>query len=98
MSSGKRSDTKYRPQISGRTLEKVCDGVRAKLVDRLNNEKGYGAWLSRHEILGMAVEEHDEFIKAVHEGDLKDVRRELVDLAVGCLFGIACIDSDALDW
>lgn len=62
------------------------------------NEKGYGAWLSRHEILGFLTEEYTESVEAVHSGNLDDLKSELMDCAVGCIFAMACIDAGALDW
>ncbi len=94
----KRSDKDHRPQIKRLAVKKAGETVRRKLLDRLDKDKGWGAWLSRHEILGFLTEEYIETVEAVHDGAMVDVRRELIDVAVGCIFAIACIDSDSLDW
>jgi hypothetical protein len=97
MSSVKRSNTAYRKQITPEQLAKSCGQVLQRLDERLV-EKGMGTWLSRHEIQGFTTEEYHELIDAVHKGSLQDVRSELVDMAVGCLFAVTCIDSETLDW
>lgn len=93
----KRNDKDHRPKITRLELEKAKKEIFAKLEYRLE-EKGYGAWLSRHEILGIITEEYDEVIDAVTCGDITDVKEELKDVAVGCLFAIACINAETLDW
>ena len=93
----KRSNKDHRPQIAFTRVEDAHKKVMTKMRARLE-EKGSGAWLSRHEILGFVTEEYDELITAVH-GESKDrIREELLDIAVACVFAIACIDSDTLDW
>lgn len=94
----KRSDKDHRPQIKRLAVKKAGETVRRKLLDRLDNDKGWGAWLSRHEISGFITEEYDEVKDAVHGGSLADIKSELMDIAVGCIFAIACIDSKTLDW
>ena len=91
------SDKDHRPQIKRAVLHLTAAQVKARLFQRLR-EKGFGAWMSRHEILGMVTEEYLELGEAVHKRELADVRFELMDIAVACVFAIACIDSEALDW
>ena len=94
----KRSEKAHRPRINKGRLDDASRIVKQRLFERLK-EKGFGAWTSRHEILGILEEEYNvELKEAVHSGDITDIKRELIDVAVGCLFAIACIDSDALDW
>jgi len=93
----KRSDKEYRQQITSSQIESAIDKAREKLYARLE-EKGYGTWLSRHEILGFMAEEYYETTMAVHGESLDEVKEELKDMAVGCLFAIACIDAKGLDW
>ena len=97
MSKEKRSEKDHRQRITKGELREVVKLVSYHLFRRLDT-KGYGTWLSRHEILGILEEELYETKKAVHEGTIEDVRYELVDVAVGCLFAIACINSKTLDW
>lgn len=52
------------------------------LVDRIvNADHKFGAFSSTHEVLGVALEEWQELIAAVHANDLEQVRMECLDLA-----------------
>lgn len=93
----KRSDKDYRQQITRQQAGEATSLVRDWLFHRLN-DKGFGAWLSRHEILGFLTEEYHESVEAVHSKSTHDLKAELIDMAVGCIFGIACIDANVLDW
>ena len=93
----KRSDKDHRQQITEQQVSDAAGLVRYWLFERLD-EKGYGAWVSRHEILGFLTEEYHEAIEAVHSKPTEDLTAELVDIAVGCIFAIACIKVKALDW
>ena len=93
----KPSDRDHRKKIDSYDIERVIERTVNRLFERLE-EKGYGTWLSRHEILGFLTEEYTEAVEAIHSGTLDDIEAELTDIAVGCLFGIACIRSETLDW
>lgn len=93
----KRSDKEYRQQITEQQVGNAASEVRVWLFRRLD-QKGFGTWLSRHEILGFLTEEYHEAIEAVHSKPFPQLRDELIDIAVGCIFGVACIDAEALDW
>jgi len=93
----KRSDKPHRPQIESREVNAAWGELREKIISRLT-EKGWGSWVSRHEVLGFLTEEYHEAVEAVHVGTEDQFRDELLDIAVGCIFGIACIDSKGLDW
>ena len=67
-------------------------------LDRRLDEKGSGTFASTHEILGVLTEEHTELIEAVRSNAVSDVRKELLDIAVGCVFAVACIDAQTVDW
>lgn len=88
-----------RTQITAQQLDNAMETLRNKLVSRLE-EKGYGTLASRHESLGVIEEEYIELIDAVTEdGPLGgEVRHELIDLAVACVFSVACIDAGTMDW
>lgn len=86
-----------RVQISVARIQRATGEILQSLDKRLV-EKGTGTFSSRHEILGVCAEEYKELIDAVQKGSLSDVRDELIDLAVACIFGISCIDSGTLDW
>lgn len=60
--------------------------------------KGKGTIASRHELLGLIQEEYHELTMAVHQGEPLHIHAELVDIAVACIFGIACIKAQAMDW
>ena len=90
--------TELRPQIKKAIIHTVVGKTRNRLFARLEEEKGFGSWLSRHEILGMLTEEYNETVNAVHKGTIEDVYKELEDVAVGCIFAMACIKSGTLDW
>ena len=94
----KRSDKEHRPQITRIQVRCAVDQTVTKLFDRLDNEKGWGSWLSRHEILGFLTEEYDEVKDAVHTKTLAELKSELIDIADGCIFAIACINAETLDW
>lgn len=86
-----------RPQITAERLNAANAALVGKLLWRLK-QKGRGAFLSRHEILGSIEEEHIELVLAVKGEPLACVRDELLDIAVGALFGVACIDAGVLHW
>jgi len=91
------SDKSQRLKISEQQVSDATGLVRSWLSKRLK-EKGYGAFVSRHEILGFLTEEYTEVVEAVHSKPTEDLQGELIDIAVGCIFGIACIEAGALDW
>ncbi|MFA5262045.1 MAG: MazG nucleotide pyrophosphohydrolase domain-containing protein [Candidatus Omnitrophota bacterium] len=94
----KRSERAHRKQIHPDTVMNAVAETRKKLLFRLMEQKGYGTWTSRHEILGFLTEEYAEVVEAVHSGSLDELKEELLDVAVGCIFAIACINSKTLDW
>ena len=91
------SDKDHRLQITEQKIREAVRLVRNDTFRRLG-QKGFGTWLSRHEILGFLTEEYLEAVEAVHSKSISEVEAELLDIAVGCIFGIACIESKTLDW
>lgn len=87
----------HRPLITAEEVNRGITALSVKLAKRLN-EKGAGAFVSRHEILGTIAEEYDELIEAVRAGSLDDVARELLDIGVGSVFGFSCINACKVDW
>ncbi len=68
-------------------------------MEEVLKRKGRGAFVSRHEILGVIEDECIELVNAVQaKRGLKDIRHELLDIAVAALFGVACIEAKVLDW
>jgi hypothetical protein len=75
-------------------------GLVVANLERRLKEKGKGTFASKHEILGIIHEELFELTQAIHAhgGVHKEIADELSDIAVACIYGIACIEADALDW
>jgi NTP pyrophosphatase (non-canonical NTP hydrolase) len=86
-----------RSELTEEQIMKAVEKTIEKLKFRLN-QKGYGTFSSRHEILGVITEEYQEFVDAVHSKNYDEMKSEIMDLAVGCIFGLACIDEDTIDW
>lgn len=89
--------SEHRTQVPIEVIKAACQHTVIMLWERLE-EKGKGSFASRHEILGILEEEVYETTKAVHEETLDSLRRELLDVAVTGIFGVACIDAGTLDW
>lgn len=75
----------------------AIDLIKGMLEHRID-QKGEYSYSSIHEILGIITEEFDELKDAVQNNNHDEVYNELLDLAVGCAFGIACIRAGSLDW
>ena len=86
-----------RERISNDILQLVSDEIFRKLHKRMV-EKGHGTMASSHEILGIVTEEYFELVEAVRMNRLDGVTSELKDIAVACIFGIACIGDGKVDW
>jgi hypothetical protein len=97
MSNQRISETTQRERIECPDVKRVTNHLLRKTYDALN-KKGYGSWKSRHEILGIITEEFDELVKAVRCESEDRIKSELYDIAVGCVFAIACIERGNLDW
>lgn len=101
------SKTKLRPEVAEHITENCLAMLKIKLNARLK-EKGSGAFASSHEILGVITEEYLELIEAVKyksfetnatkafEEKKERIFEELLDIAVGCVFGMASINH--CDW
>lgn len=60
---------------------------------------GLGGCSSSHEIMGILQEEFDEFKLEVHKNRAKNRKiAELVDIAVGAVFGIASLQTGAAQY
>ena len=86
-----------RTQISQEQIDAAMDMLKQKLQMRLE-QKGYGTFASTHEIAGVVDEEHREMMDALRKNDVEEFKEELLDIAVGTVFGVACIDAGELDW
>lgn len=67
-------------------LKLLADNLTKRLVS-----KGRMGFISIHEILGAVEEEMDELKDAVRSDDRTQVVDELLDVAIGCVFGVASI-------
>ena len=93
------SDNKInRKQITEVEVHAAIEVLAAKLKSRLAH-RGWGTFTSKHEVLGVINEEVYELTEAVHEGnpDGYDICSELMDIAVGAVFGYASIKSGKVE-
>jgi len=84
---------KSRVEVIRDVVEASLSRLKEELFARLG-EKGYGSFISEHETLGVITEEYDELIDAVRADDPAAVRKELMDIAVACVFGDASIHAN----
>lgn len=82
------------PELA-RAFDKFHERMDAKLT-----RWGWRTMTSRHEVLGVIQEEMDELVKAVREDNKNcdGIKEELLDIAVGAIFGYACIAAEKTDW
>ena len=90
-------NTRQRPRVPIGFRRDAIVSLEAEL-DRNLDENGTGTFASTHEILGVLTEEYTKLIAAVRSNEVSDVRKKLLALAVGCVFAVACIDAQTLDW
>jgi flagellar motor switch protein FliM len=86
-----------RLEITQEQIEQAVMEFRLELNRRLK-QKGYGTFASTHEIAGVVDEEHREMMEALHKNDKTHFKAELLDVAVGAVFGVACVNAGTLDW
>lgn len=91
-----------RPHIFEEEHIAAVKSVVQKLREKIK-EKGPGAFCSRHEILGVLMEEVDEYREAVRlpgsgKETLDQLEAELKDIAVAAIWGIASIQTRKVDW
>lgn len=66
--------------------------VKKKMLSRLD-EKGNGLFVDKHQIYGTVAEEMKELMDALHANDIEGMKRELKDIAVAAIWGIASIEE-----
>ncbi len=88
-----------RASIAAGELETAFIAFRERMDAKLT-KWGWRTLTSRHEILGVIEEEMDELVKAVREdgASCDGIKEELLDIAVGAIFGYACIEAGKTDW
>jgi hypothetical protein len=85
-----------RDQVSKANLEAAVDDFTAHLREILAR-KGMGRFASSHEALGVCTNEYHEVVEAVHRTGQTEIRCELLDLAVACVFAVAS-QREGWDW
>ena len=85
-----------RPEITEEQIALVVAAFEQELRRQLGR-KGPRAFVSTHEVAGVVTEEYHEMLAALHGNDLGHFRSELLDIAVGCVFGVACLDAGHLE-
>lgn len=66
------------------------------LIKRFNKKlekKGTNSLVSPHEIIGVVTEEWYEALMAVHQNDNEELKVELLDIAVACLWGYISLNQ-----
>jgi len=86
-----------RPEVTPRLINETHKKIYEEWIRRLQ-EKGPHICASSHEILGIVTEEFYELVDTVKSNDIDNVEKELTDVAVACLHGIASIKSNGMDW
>jgi molybdopterin converting factor small subunit len=86
-----------RTQVTEEEIQKAIKLVLEALEGRLM-QKGRGTFASTHEIYGVVAEEFDELTDELRKNNELDFAGELIDIAVGCIFGVASIHSQKTDW
>jgi len=86
-----------RPAVNYDSIVIATEAMKANMKAKIL-EKGSGAWQSTHEILGVIEEERHELVEAIISNDHSHTREELLDIAVACIFGVACIHENKVHW
>lgn len=62
-------------------------------LGQMVRDKGDAAFVSSHEILGKLAEEFQEYMEAVRQNNYNTIRKELIDIGVIVLFGLAGLNE-----
>lgn len=90
-------NTRKRVEISEEQVTFAFDQTKQEMKIRLL-QKGRGTFASSHEAAHVITEEYDEMKDAVRSNDPQQFKKELIDIAVGAIFAVACIDAKTMDW
>jgi NTP pyrophosphatase (non-canonical NTP hydrolase) len=85
-----------RIKIKKRFVKAARQILKNKLAYRMV-QKGPQSYASVHEALGLITEEYKELIDAVQSNNREHVMSELLDVAVGCIWALACNLAGGLD-
>ena len=73
-------------------MESAVTQIMQKLMKRLA-QKGRFAYASSHETYGIIAEECAEFLDEVRANDVGNQQKELIDIAVGAIWGLASLKT-----
>lgn len=93
-------DLSHRKKINVSYVEDAVEQLKHRIYLKIK-EFGNHSYASRHEILGQLQEEYAELTEAVQKDKSKDklqIRSELMDIAVACVWGVLSIDTKSIDW
>lgn len=86
-----------RPEVTQQEIEQGLLRVKEALLATLK-EKGWHAYASSHEIVGVIDEEYDELMDEVRDNNPAGCSKELMDIAVAAVFGGICMTTRKVDW
>lgn len=87
-----------RTEVTNEMINKQIKELRRMIKYRLE-QKGNLSFASSHELLGILTEEYHEFREAVHDcSHAREKIAKLMDLAVACIFGSACLFEGKMEW
>jgi len=86
-----------RTELTGDQFRLGSDFIASELQLQVLNKGSHGA-ASTHEVLGVLEEEMYELKMAIHQNDRKAFLKELTQIAVACIWGIASEVGKTLDW
>ena len=86
-----------RPEMTDAGIQTVIDVLKSMVNYRLS-QKGRGIYVSSHECLGVITEEYKELIDAVQSNDTEQFDKELIDVAVACIFSLVSLDTGKMHW
>lgn len=79
-----------RKLVTSEEIENIFKLIGQELKARVD-KKGPYAYIGSHEALGIITEEYYELIEGVKANDRENVKEELMDILIGCLWGLASL-------
>lgn len=71
--------------------------LTVEYLKRRMEKHGVYSCIGPHETLGIITEEYQELIGAIHANDREETKKELIDIAVSCIFGLASLNQQDID-
>ena len=82
-----------RDPVNFEFIDNAMTEIYDKLIFRIN-QKGGGIYSGPHETYGIIAEEFNkELLDALHANDREQFRKELIDIGVAVIFGMASMDT-----